>query len=99
MARYRASLREYEKNHAEYLKASQTYKAWEVEYIERRNRAERWGTLLLIVEVVQVIPDGLLVRRGGELLLGTSDNCFSEPCWGLRNVFLCFVGHGLAFRC
>jgi len=30
---------------------------------------------------------------------GTSDNCFSEPCWGLRNVFLCFVGHGLAFRC
>ncbi len=31
--------------------------------------------------------------------MGTSDNCFSEPCWGLRNVFLCFVGHGLAFRC
>ncbi len=30
---------------------------------------------------------------------GTSANCFSEPCWGLRNVFLCFVGHGLAFRC
>ncbi len=33
------------------------------------------------------------------LLWGTSANCFSEPCWGLRNVFLCFVGHGLAFRC
>jgi len=47
------------------------------------------------IEQVREIKAG----RGRPTHMGTSANCFSEPCWGLRNVFLCFVGHGLAFRC